>query len=143
VRAGVARHGARRDAVLGMNGITAAFVGRIGKDAEIRTTKTGKPWASFSVAVDTDKDAEAGTSWVRVALFGDTVDAMAPRLVKGVEVYVEGRLSLRNWTDPEGRERSGLSLATNAVVIMGQIGKRPREAAQPKAREEFDDPIPF
>jgi single-strand DNA-binding protein len=112
-----------------MNGIMACFTGRLGKDAEVRTTRDHKPWAAFSVAVDTQKDSEAATSWVRVNLFGDTVDAMAPRLVKGVEVYVEGRLSLRNWTDPEGRERSGLSLATGAVTIMGQIGKRP---AQPE-----------
>jgi single-stranded DNA-binding protein len=92
------------------------------------------------VAVDTTKDSEAATSWVRVNLFGDTVDAMAPRLVKGVEVYCEGRLTLRAWTDPEGKERSGLSLATGTVVIMGQIGKRP---AQPKAKRELDDAIPF
>jgi hypothetical protein len=39
-----------------MNGITAAFTGRIGADATTRTTRDGKPWASFSVAVDTDKD---------------------------------------------------------------------------------------
>jgi single-stranded DNA-binding protein len=90
--------------------------------------------------VDTTKDSEAATSWVQVNLFGDTVDAMAPRLVKGVEVYCEGRLTLRAWTDPEGKERSGLSLATGMVVIMGQIGKRP---AQPKAKRELDDAIPF
>jgi single-strand DNA-binding protein len=106
-----------------MNGITAAFTGHLGKDAEVRTTRVGKPWASFSVAVDTDKDAEAGTSWVRVALFGDTVEELAPRLLKGVEVYVEGRLTLRPWTDAEGKERVGLSLATSAVTVMG-VGKR-------------------
>jgi single-strand DNA-binding protein len=125
-----------------MNGISAAFTGRLGKDAEVRTTRDGKPWAAFSVAVDTQKDSEAATAWVRVNLFGDRVDELAPKLLKGVEVYVEGRLSLRNWTDPEGKERSGLSLATGEVVIMGQIGKRPREAAKAR-REEIDDPIPF
>jgi single-strand DNA-binding protein len=106
-----------------MNGITACFVGHVGKNAEIRITKTGKRWASFSVAVDTDRDAEAATSWVRVALFGDSVDELAPRLVKGVEVYCEGRLSVRPWTDANGRERSGLSLATGLVQVMG-VGRR-------------------
>jgi single-stranded DNA-binding protein len=35
-----------------MNGIHAAFAGRIGKDPEVRTARDGKPWASFPVAVD-------------------------------------------------------------------------------------------
>jgi hypothetical protein len=35
-----------------MNGVHAAFEGRIGKDAEVRSTRDGKPWASFPVAVD-------------------------------------------------------------------------------------------
>lgn len=102
-----------------MNGIHAAFTGRIGKDAEIRTTRAGKPWAAFPVAVDTTKDAEAGTAWVKVALFGDSVDELAPKLIKGVEVYCEGRLSLRPWTDANGKERAGLSLATGGVQVMG------------------------
>ena len=102
-----------------MNGIHAAFTGRIGKDCEVRTTRAGKPWAAFPVAVDTTKDAEAGTSWVKVALFGDTVDATAPKLLRGTQVYIEGRLSLRSWTDANGRERAGLSLATGGVQVMG------------------------
>jgi single-strand DNA-binding protein len=122
-----------------MNGITACFVGRLGKDAEVRTTKAGKPWASFSVCVDTDRDAEAATLWVRVSLFGDTVADMAPRLLKGTEVYCEGRLSLRPWTDGAGKERVGLSLATGLVQPMGQIGR----PAQPKAKREEHDEIPF
>ena len=102
-----------------MNGIHAAFTGRIGKDAEVRATRDGKPWASFPVAVDTTKDSEAGTAWVRVACFGDTVDALAPKLIKGTEVYCEGRLTLRNWTDADGKARAGLSLATGGVQVMG------------------------
>jgi hypothetical protein len=61
-----------------MNGIHSAFTGRLGKDAEVRTTKDGKPWAAFSVAVDTQKDSEAATAWVRVNLFGDRVDELPP-----------------------------------------------------------------
>jgi single-strand DNA-binding protein len=107
-----------------MNGIQAAFVGRLGKDAEVRTTRDGKPWASFPVAVDTDRDNEAGTAWVRVACFGDSVADLAPRLTKGTEIYTEGRLTLRPWVDADGRQRSGLSLATGLVQVMGQIGRR-------------------
>ena len=70
-----------------MNGIHAAFTGRIGKDAEVRTTREGKPWAAFPVAVDTNVDGEAGTAWVRVALFGDALGDLAPRLTKGADTH--------------------------------------------------------
>jgi hypothetical protein len=94
-----------------MNGIHCAFTGRIGKDAEVRTTKVEKPWASFPVAVDSTRDSEAATSWVRVSLFGDSVDELAPRLVneelvaEALAVEREIRLlsgdkpSIRGWVD--------------------------------------------
>jgi single-strand DNA-binding protein len=107
-----------------VNGISAAFTGRLGKDAELRVTRDGKPWESFNLAVDTTKDSEAGTAWVRVAFFADTVGALAPRLVKGAQVFCEGRLSLRPWKHADGRERIGLNLATGLVQPMGQIGRR-------------------
>ena len=77
---------------------TRAFTGRIGKGAEVRSTRDGKPWASFPVAADTGADGEAPATWVRVALFGDTVGTVDPRLTKGTQVYCEGRLSLGTWT---------------------------------------------
>jgi hypothetical protein len=60
---------------------------------------------------------ESGAALV-AALIGS-----APRLLKGVEVYCEGRLSLRPWTDASGEKRAGLSLATGLVQVMGQIGR--------------------
>ncbi len=48
-----------------MNGVYAAFEGRIGRDAEVRSTRDGKPWASFPVAVDARPDGEAPATWVR------------------------------------------------------------------------------
>lgn len=90
-----------------MNGIRAAFTGRLGKDAEIRATRDGKPWVSFPVAVDTDRDSETGTAWIRCAMFGELVDTTAPRLIKGAQVYIEGRLTLRPWTGADGKARAG------------------------------------
>jgi hypothetical protein len=46
-----------------MNGVHAAFEGRIGEDAEVRSTRDGKPWISFPVAVDIRADGEAPATW--------------------------------------------------------------------------------
>ena len=64
------------------------------------------------VAVDTKADGEAPATWVRVAVFGDTVGTVAPRLTKGAEVYCdERRLSLGTWIGRDGEARAGLNLA--------------------------------
>lgn len=62
-----------------INGIHAAFTGRIGKDTEVRTARDGKPWASFPCGGGRQGRRRGPATWVRVALFGDAVSALAPR----------------------------------------------------------------
>jgi single-strand DNA-binding protein len=114
-----------------MHGIHAAFEGRLGREAELRTTKQGKPWLSASIAVDTEgEDDTLPTTWVRMAYFGEDAESLVGRLQKGVEVYCEGRLRLDTWTAKDGLKRSGLSVVAWKVVPLGQIGrKRPRRSA--------------
>jgi Single-strand binding protein family len=52
-----------------VKGIQCAFTGTLGQSPELRVSKTGKPWLSFSVAIDMEASEEA-TTWVRVAVFG-------------------------------------------------------------------------
>jgi single stranded DNA-binding protein len=128
-------------------GITACFTGRLGKDAEVRNARDGAPWASFPVAVDTKAGDETPATWVRVALFGNTVTPLTPRLIKGALVYCEGRMTLGTWTDRDGQTKSGLNLSAWEVVPMAQIGRQ-RPRPKPRSRDEreavpFDDAIPF
>jgi single-strand DNA-binding protein len=84
-----------------MKGIVGAFTGKCGQDAELKTSKAGKPWLSFSVAADDDGEREA-TTWVRVVVFGEMATQLHPALRKGAEVYVEGKLRLERMFHPEG-----------------------------------------
>jgi single-stranded DNA-binding protein len=104
------------------------------------------------VAVDAKADGEAPATWVRVALFGDAVGALAPRLTKGAEVYCEGRLSLGTWMGRDGEAKARLNLAAWVVPPMGQIGRRkPKvqsrdEYERPHEEQDavpFDDPLRF
>ena len=104
-----------------MKGIHCAFTGRLAQDTELKTSKAGKPWASFHVAVDMEA-SEEGTVWVRGAVFGELATRLHPELRKGAEVYCEGRLRLDTWTGKDGRERTGLSVAANRVEVLGKIG---------------------
>jgi single-strand DNA-binding protein len=114
-----------------MHGIHAAFEGRLGGEAELRVTRQGKPWLSFSLAMDTEgEDDTLITTWVRIAYFGEDAESLVGRLQKGAEVYCEGRLRLDTWTAKDGLKRSGLSVVAWRIVPLGQIGrKRPEEDA--------------
>jgi len=73
-----------------MHGIHAAFEGRLGREAELRAIKQGKPWLSFSLAVDTKGEDDILTStWVRIAYFGEDTESLSGKLQRGGEVYCE------------------------------------------------------
>lgn len=103
-----------------MNGIKAAFTGRLGRDPEIRTTRAGKPWLRCSVAVDDEKADEP--QWCSVAYFGEDAEQIHERLSKGAEVYAEGYLKLNRWTTRDGEERSGLNLVAWRLIALGAVG---------------------
>jgi len=102
--------------------IEAAFIGTLGRDAEAKTSKTGKPYLRLNVAVGSG-DA---TQWVGVLSFDSSVIELADKLLKGARVYVEGRLKLDSWTGQDGTTKHGLSVLASHV--------RPSEigAAKPK-----------
>jgi single-strand DNA-binding protein len=108
-----------------MHSIHAAFEGRLWREAELRATKQGKPWLSFSLAVDTKgEDDTLTTTWVRVAYFSEDAESLSGRLQRGAEVYCEGRLRLDTWTAKDSVRRSGLSVVAWQIVPLGQIGRR-------------------
>jgi len=63
-----------------------------------------------SVLVQDSKAADGPGQWIRVGRFGDHAEGLAQQLVKGVEVYVEGRLKMNTWTAADGTTRSGLNV---------------------------------
>ena len=116
-----------------MNGIVAALTGGIGQDAELKYLPTGNALATFSVAADDAKKADdAPAEWLRVTVWGEVAEELAPRLVKGTRVYVEGRIKLEQWQARDGAQRSTLKLSAWACQPMGQIGnnrpRRPQDA---------------
>jgi single-strand DNA-binding protein len=118
----------------------------MGSAAELRATKKGKPWASFSLTVNTSEEDDTATTWVRVAYFGTDAEALAGKLIKGTEAYIEGGLKLDTWTAKDSAERSSLSVVVWTVQPLGQIGRKRSETPHkqgPIARHEPGDAIPF
>jgi single-stranded DNA-binding protein len=58
--------------------------------------------------------------WVRVGHFGDAAEGLVEQLVKGSEVYIEGRLKMNTWQATDGTPRSGLNVTAWKLEVVGE-----------------------
>lgn len=123
--------------------------GRLGRDAELRTTQGGDSVLGFTVAVDVRKGREKETAWWRVSLWGKRGEALAPYLLKGVAVTVIGEFSLGDY---EGKPQ--LNVRASEIAMQGSRGEQQQRTTQEPARnpsqqsaadwpDALDDDIPF
>ena len=103
------------------------LVGNLGRDAELRYTPGGAAVATVNMATtDVYKDREGqkkeDTQWHRVILWGRTAESLHEYLTKGKQIYVEGRLQTRKWTDKDGVEKYTTEIRGDRVVLLGGGG---------------------
>lgn len=99
------------------------LIGRLGRDPEIRSMSSGDKVANLSLATSsTWKDGsgqkQERTEWHRVVMFGKLADICERYLQKGSQIYVEGALRTRKWTDQSGNDRY-----STEVVVSGYEGR--------------------
>lgn len=106
----------------------AQIIGNLGRDMELRYTQGGTPVGTFSVATtETWNDKATGekrekTEWHRVTLWGKAAESLADYLVKGKQVYVEGRLETRKWQDRDGNDKYTTEIKADRVTLLGSSG---------------------
>lgn len=102
------------------------IVGYLGRDPELRYTPSGTPVCDFSMATTERKgrgnEAEELTTWFRVSMWGRQAEVASQYLQKGRLVYVEGRLSSREWTDRDGNKRTSLEVHGTDLQFIGARG---------------------
>src|SRR5215217_8207760 len=99
------------------------IVGYLGRDPEIRYSAQGTAICDFSVATTERRKDKAGdlqevTTWFRVSLFGRQAEIASQYLSKGRQVYIEGQLSQREWTDKEGAARTSLEVRGTDIQFL-------------------------
>jgi single-strand DNA-binding protein len=139
------------------------IVGNVGRDPETRRLPSGDAVTNISIATtDRYRDKQSGemrenTEWHRVAFFGKVAEVAEKYLRKGSQVYVEGRLRTRKWTDQSGQEKYSTEIVAETMQMLG--GKASgvssdmggSSAAMPQSRpstapsniSDIDDDIPF
>ena len=101
------------------------LVGNLGRDPEMRQTKSGDQVVNFSVATNeswTDKgtgEKKDRTEWHKVIAWGRTAEICNEYLTKGKLVYIEGRLQTSEWADSDGNKRYTTEIVATEMQMLG------------------------
>ncbi|VEA70414.1 Helix-destabilizing protein [Serratia rubidaea] len=106
------------------------LVGNLGQDPEVRYMPNGGAVANMTLATSESwRDKATGeqkekTEWHRVVLFGKLAEVAGEYLRKGSQVYIEGSLQTRKWTDQSGQDRYTTEVVVNVGGSMQMLGGR-------------------
>lgn len=136
----------------------ALLIGNVGNEPEIRTlnNEQGKV-ASFRLATterykDRNGEIKENTEWHQVTAWGKLADIVEKFVKKGSQVYAEGKITTRKWTDKDGNDRYTTEIRAEGLQILGKKesapAPAPRQEESPalKALKEEDNPeqdLPF
>jgi single-strand DNA-binding protein len=103
-------------------------IGNLGRDPEVRYVPNGDAVANLSIGCSEKYKDKAGqmvehTEWVKVSFFGRTAEVCGQFLKKGSQVYVEGSIRTRKYTDKEGVEKFATEIRGDRMQMLGSKGE--------------------
>jgi single-strand DNA-binding protein len=122
------------------------LLGNLGKDAETKFTPSGISVSKFSLATGRrSKDSQTGewkdvTDWHNIVMW--RTENVASFLLKGKQIYLEGRIESRSYEDKEGQKRYITEVVCEAasLVLLGGGGGR-GDSVPDSSSGEFDRPV--
>ncbi|ACN48379.1 single-strand DNA-binding protein [Salmonella enterica subsp. enterica serovar Typhimurium str. L-3553] len=120
------------DSIMASRGVNKVIlVGNLGQDPEVRYMPSGGAVANLTLATSESwRDKQTGemkeqTEWHRVVMFGKLAEVAGEYLRKGSQVYIEGQLRTRKWTDQSGQERYTTEINVPQIGgVMQMLGGR-------------------
>ena len=126
------------------------LVGNLGKDPEVRYTPNGDPIANLTLATseswkDKQGQVQEKTEWHKVSIFGKLAEIAGEYLRKGSQVYFEGQLQTRKWTNKEGQDQYTTEIKVdqfNGVMQMlgGKGGDNSGQQSQQQPTQQYQQP---
>lgn len=113
------------------------LVGNVGMDPEVRTLESGVKTARVRLATSErfynreTKEATEHTEWHTITLWRNLADVVDRFVRKGSQIYIEGRLRTREWTDQNGNKRYSTEIMADDMKLLGR--REGGAASQPAA----------
>lgn len=118
------------------------IVGTLGNDPEVKYSASGSAIVNLSVATSEQwKDKQTGekkeqTEWHRVVIFGKLAEVAGEYLSKGSQVYIEGQLRTRKWTDSNGVDKYTTEIVIPQMGgVMQMLGGKRDDSGQQQPRQ--------
>ena len=122
------------------------LLGNIGKDPEVRETKSGKVvnlvLATSERYTDKSGQKQENTEWHNLVVFGKLADVVTKYVKKGDKLYVEGSITTRKWEDKEGNTRYNTDIKVRDLTMLGGTEKKAAKQVAVAVGEDEDD-LPF
>ena len=102
------------------------LVGNVGSDPEVRTTESGVKVANLRLATTErifdrqNNTAKEHTEWHTIVLWRGLADVVDRFVRKGSQIYVEGSLRSREWTDRENQKHFSVEIVANDLKLLGR-----------------------
>ena len=121
------------------------LIGNLTKDVDLRYTPQGVAVCNFSVATnrswkDSKGEVKEEATVHRVVAWQKLAEICAQILNKGSKVFIEGRVSNRNWDDKEGQRHYVTEVVANDLIVLS--GRKKSETSEESASQEPTPPEP-
>lgn len=121
------------------------LIGNVGQDPEVRYIPNSQTKVATLRLATTDRrnDRNGGeprefTEWHTVVCWRNLADLAEKYIRKGTQIYVDGRLQTREWTDQNGAKRYSTEIVANDIQLLGKRSDNP--AAQQNAGSSYNAP---
>ncbi len=126
------------------------LIGNLGRDPEMRFTQSGQEQVKFTLACSRSWTEQATgekreeTDWFNVTAYGNLGKVCNDYLHKGSKVYIEGRVSIRQYDDTQtGQKKTYVEVIATDMLMLDRADGRTDERSAAALQSIEDDPIPF
>ncbi len=130
-----------------MSGLNKAMlIGNLGKDPEMRTTPQGikvvnLPIATSETFKNQSGERETRTEWHNIVMWRQMAETANSHLKKGMQLYIEGKITTRSWLDQDGKKRYTTEIVAETFSILGHKSDNHSNGNGSSNTEATENPI--
>ena len=118
------------------------LVGRISTDLELRYTGSNKAYCRFNLAVNKNYKNEYGeyeTDFIPVTVWGKPAENLVQYQNKGSLILIDGSISMSNYTDKDGNNRTSFEVMTSNVQFLGSKKMSDESSIEQAETDPYED----